>query len=221
MNDSMQRVQKIVPPYFINHRNKEGDTAQFLFSKQHRELVKRGQEWLMRTTQACTLVAVLIATVAFTCAYTVPGGSNKTGHPLLLRTKPFIVFTTADTLSLCFSLTSVVVFLSIMTSKMQEQDFRRSLPLKLVLGLTTLFLAVAAMMVAFAATLVLMMRRRLHWAAVPIYTIACCPVTIFLVLQLPLYVNIAWFTVQDMVTSLIASFPQVKCLKPKFCAKEA
>ncbi|XP_024023196.1 ankyrin repeat-containing protein ITN1 [Morus notabilis] len=216
-----KRVQKIVPSYFINHRNKDEHTAQFLFSKQHRDLVRRGQEWLMRTTQACTLVAVLIATVAFTCAYTVPGGSSKTGHPLLLRTTPFIVFTTADTLSLCFSLTSVVVFLSIMTSKMQEQDFRRSLPLKLVLGLTTLFFAVAAMMVAFAATLVLMMRKRLHWAAIPIYTIACCPVTIFLVLQLPLYLNIAWFTVQDLVQSLISSFPHGKCLNPRSCAKES
>ena len=164
----MQRVQKIVPPYFINHRNKEGFTAQVLFSRDHKELVKRGQEWLMRTTQACTLVAVLIATVAFTCAYTIPGGSNsKTGHPLLLKKTPFIVFTTSDTLSLCFALTSVVVFLSIMTSKMQEQDFRRSLSLKLVLGLTTLFFAVVSMMVAFAATLVLMIRQRLRWAAIP------------------------------------------------------
>ncbi|PON91307.1 Transmembrane protein [Trema orientale] len=213
-----KRVQKIVPPYFVNHRNKDGFTAQTLFSRQHKDLVKRGQEWLMRTTQACTLVAVLIATVAFTCAYTVPGGSNsKTGHPLLLKKTPFIVFTTSDTLSLCFALTSVVVFLSIMTSKMQEQDFRRSLPLKLVLGLTTLFFAVASMMVAFAATLVLMIRQRLHWAAIPIYTIACCPVTIFLVLQFPLYLNIAWFTVQDLVQSFIASVPGRKCLNPSLC----
>ncbi|CAK7351549.1 unnamed protein product [Dovyalis caffra] len=204
-----KRVKKIVPAYFVNHRNNQGLTAQELFSREHDSLVKDGSEWLMRTTQACTLVAVLIATVAFTSAYTVPGGSNsKTGHPLLLNTTPFHVFTISDTISLCFALTSVVVFLSIMTSKMHEQDFKMSLPLKLVLGLTTLFFAVTAMMVAFAATLVLMIRQRLHWAAIPIYTVACCPVTIFLMLQFPLYLNIAWFTVRDMLWSFFESLPR-------------
>jgi len=91
---------------------------------------------------------------------------------------------------------------------MNEQDFKTSLPLKLVLGLTTLFFAVTAMMVAFAATLVLMIRQRLHWAAIPIYTVACCPVTIFLVLQFPLYLNIAWFTVRGMLWSFIDSLPR-------------
>ncbi|XP_011047004.1 PREDICTED: uncharacterized protein LOC105141473 [Populus euphratica] len=201
-----KRVKKIVPAYFVNHRNEKGQTAQELFTTEHKRLVKDGSKWLMRTTQACTLVAVLIATVAFTSAYTVPGGSNsKTGHPLLIDTTPFHVFTISDTISLCFALTSVVVFLSIMTSNMNEQDFKTSLPLKLVLGLTTLFFAVTAMMVAFAATLVLMISQRLHWAAIPIYTVACCPVTIFLVLQFPLYLNIAWFTVRGMLSSFIDS----------------
>lgn len=44
---------------------------------------------------------------------------------------------------------------------MDKEDFKRSLPLKLVLGLTTLFLALATMMIAFAAMLVLMSGKRL------------------------------------------------------------
>jgi hypothetical protein len=170
--------------------------------------MEEGQKWIDQTTKACTIVAVLIATVAYTCAYTTPGGSNsKTGHPLLLKETPFRTFTTSDTLSLCFSLTSVVLFLSIMTSKIDQEDFRRSLPLKLVFGLTTLFLAVASMMVAFAATLVLMVGKRLHSAATPVYTVACCPVALFLVLEFPLYLNIAWYTVRDMGESFIDSLP--------------
>jgi len=204
----MLRVQTMVPPYFINHRNNKGETAKELFTSDHKQLMEDGQKWIDQTTKACTIVAVLIATVAFTCAYTIPGGPNsKTGHPLLLDETSFRVFTISDTLSLCLSLTSVVVFLSIMTSRMDEQDFRRSLPLKLVLGLTTLFFSVAAMMVAFSATLVLITQQRLHWAAVPIYTIACVPVTIFLMLQLPLYVNIAWFTVSDLLHTFHESLP--------------
>lgn len=209
---SIQRVQKLVPPYLIKTRNKKGQTAEELFTIQHKHLVADGQEWLMRTAKACTIVAVLIATVAFTCAYTIPGGSNsKTGLPLLDTETPFHVFTISDAVSLCFSLTSVVVFLSIMTSRMHEKDFRRSLPLKLGLGLTTLFYAVAAMMVAFAATLVLMMRERLHWAAIPIYTVTCCPVTIFIALQFRLYLNISWFTLCDVLQSLVNSLPLGKC----------
>ena len=205
-------MQKLVPPYLIKNRNKKGQTAEELFTIQHKQLVADGQEWLVRTAKACTIVAVLIATIAFSCAYTIPGGSNsRTGHPLLQKETPFHIFTISDTVSLCFSLTSVVVFLSIMTSRMHERDFRRSLPLKLGLGLTTLFFAVAAMMVAFAATLVLMMRQRLHWAAIPIYTITCCPVTVFIVLQFPLYLNIAWFTFSDVLQSLSDSLPLGKC----------
>ncbi|XP_059437037.1 ankyrin repeat-containing protein ITN1-like [Corylus avellana] len=204
-----KRVRKMVPPYFINHRNNNDQTADELFSGEHKDLINDGRKWIDQTTKACTIVAVLIATVAFTCAYTIPGGPNsKTGHPLLLNATSFRVFTISDTLSLCFSLTSVVVFLSIMTSRMDEQDFRRSLPLKLVLGLTTLFYSVASMMVAFSATLVLMMRQRLHWAAIPIYSIACYPVTIFLILQFSLYVNIAWFTASDLLHSFLESLPK-------------
>ena len=111
---SMQRVQKLVPPHFIKNRNVKGQTAEELFTIQHKKLVEDGQEWLMRTAKACTIVAVLIATVAFTCAYTIPSGSNsKTGLPLLNTEIPFHVFTISDAVSLCFSLTSVVVFLSI------------------------------------------------------------------------------------------------------------
>lgn len=205
---TMQRVRKLVPPHFINHRNNYGQTAEELFTSQHKKLMEEGRKWIDQTTKACTIVAVLIATVAYTCAYTTPGGSNsKTGHPLLLKETPFHTFTTSDTLSLCFSLTSVVLFLSIMTSKMDQEDFRRSLPLKLVLGLTTLFLAVASMMVAFAATLVLIVGKRLHSAATPVYTVACCPVALFLVLEFPLYLNIAWYTVRDMQESFTDSLP--------------
>jgi len=74
---------------------------------------------------------------------------------------------------------------------MDEEDFKRSLPLKLVLGLTTLFLSVAFMMVVFAATLVLMVGKRLHSSATPVYTVTCCSVALFLVLEFPLYLNIA------------------------------
>ncbi|PRQ28326.1 putative ankyrin repeat-containing domain, PGG domain-containing protein [Rosa chinensis] len=204
-----ERVRKMVPAHHANLQNKKECTPQSLFTKEHEKLVKKGQEWLIRTTNSCIIVAVLIATVAFTSIYTVPGGSDaKTGKPLLLNTTAFTVFTASDVASLCFAFTSVVVFLSITTSKMNEKDFRMSLPLKLVLGLSMLFFSVAALMIGFAATLVMTIRHRLHQAAAPIIAIACFPVAFFLFLQLRLYTNITWFTIKDLLRSLIDIIPK-------------
>ncbi|KAF5186651.1 Ankyrin repeat-containing protein [Thalictrum thalictroides] len=200
-----KKVKKIVPHYFLNHLNNQRLTSQELFTENRRELVVKGQEWIMRTSESCSVVAALIATVAFTSAYTVPGGTDS-GKPVFLNKRPFMVFTIADAMSLSLSLTSLVIFLSIMTARFDELDFHHSLPARLVLGLTTLFLAVSSMMVAFAATLVLMIRQKLHWAAIPIYLVACYPVTIFLALQFPLYVRVAWYTIKDLARTTRCSF---------------
>ncbi|KAF9587541.1 hypothetical protein IFM89_003999 [Coptis chinensis] len=176
----VHKVKRVLPHHFLNHLNGESLNSQEFFTKTHKELVKKGREWLMRTSESCSVVAALIATVAFASAYTVPGGTNKkTGEPVYLNRRPFIVFTIADAISLSFALTSLVVFLSIMTARFHEQDFHRSLPLLLVLGLTTLLFAVASMMVAFSATLVLTVQEKLHWAAIPIFLTACFPVSPF------------------------------------------
>ncbi|KAF8409620.1 hypothetical protein HHK36_005698 [Tetracentron sinense] len=194
-----ERVKEVVPSHFLNLRDRKGQTAQELFTKEHNKLRRQGQEWLVRTAESSSVVAGLIATVAFSSAYTVPEGQNEeTGLPLLLKRRPFLIFSISNAFSLSFALSSLVIFLSIMTSRFREIDFYRSLTLKLVLGLTTLFLAVAAMMVAFSASLALMVRQELHWAAIPIYFLACCPVTIFLVLQFPLYLRVALSTITSL-----------------------
>ncbi|EEF35986.1 ankyrin repeat-containing protein, putative [Ricinus communis] len=135
-----ERVKKIIPSHYIMHHNGYGQTALELFEETHSKLHKDAQEWLKRTSESCSVIAVLIATVAFTAIYTVPGGNDdKTGLPVLLRYPFFSVFTILDIISLASSLTSVVMFLSILTSPFQLQDFRISLPRKLTLGFTFLF----------------------------------------------------------------------------------
>jgi hypothetical protein len=39
--------------------------------------MKAGRKWIDQTTNACTIVVVLIATVAFTCAYTTSVATQK------------------------------------------------------------------------------------------------------------------------------------------------
>ncbi|XP_059636450.1 ankyrin repeat-containing protein ITN1-like [Cornus florida] len=80
---------------------------------------------LKRTAENCSIVAVLIATVAFAAAYTVPGGPNQsTGSPIILNQPFFEIFTITDVLSLAFALTSVVTSLSILTSAFRLKDFK-------------------------------------------------------------------------------------------------
>ncbi|KAL0368599.1 UNVERIFIED_CONTAM: hypothetical protein Scaly_1078800 [Sesamum calycinum] len=104
----------------------------------------------------------------------------------------FDVFSITSLVALCLSVTALVFFLAIITSRCQEHDFKTNLPRKLLMGLTSLFASIAAMLVSFCAGHTFILREKLRLAAVPIYAIACVPVTFFAVAQLPLYFDLMW-----------------------------
>ncbi|KAI3912540.1 hypothetical protein MKW98_021002 [Papaver atlanticum] len=176
-------------------RNKEGNTAQFIFTEEHKKLVKEGQYWLKDTSGSCMIVGTLIATVAFAAAFTVPGGnvsdSNNAmnGSPIFLRESSFTVFVVSDALALFSSITSVLMFLAIYTSRFAEIDFLKSLPQKLIFGLATLFVSMVAILVAFGASLLIVVGSRFTQALIPITLFGCCPLVLFAFLQLPLFVE--------------------------------
>ncbi|KAH7514899.1 hypothetical protein FEM48_Zijuj11G0139200 [Ziziphus jujuba var. spinosa] len=182
------RVRKLIPSHYVMNHSKGGQTAPDFFEKSHAYLLQEAQNWLKRTSESCSVIAVLIATVAFTVAYTVPGGFDSTGLPILHHHPFFVVFTITDVLALVSSLTSVVMFISILTSPFRLQDFRKSLPRKLSLAFTFLFLSVAATMMAFSTTVILIVRLQKRWTTTLIYGVAFVPVTLFALLQFPLYV---------------------------------
>ncbi|KAI8551767.1 hypothetical protein RHMOL_Rhmol06G0212000 [Rhododendron molle] len=188
---NLQRVWDICPGSLLNTLNEDKKTAQKLFEEDIEPLRKKAKEWLQRTAEHCSLVAVLIATVAFAAAYTIPGGPNQsTGFPILLDRPFFVVFTLTDVLSLTFALTSVIIFLRILTSPFCLKDFKQSLPQILMLGVTLLILSVSMMMFAFAATVILMINKREEWTKVALYTASLLPVTIFALSYLPLYLSL-------------------------------
>ncbi|XP_052183339.1 uncharacterized protein LOC127795599 [Diospyros lotus] len=183
-----ERVKKTCATHLTKHLNNEEYTAEQLFAKTNAGLSKDAKEWLKRTAENCSIVAVLIATVAFAAAYTVPGGPNQnTGYPLLLNQSFFAMFTITDVLSLTFALTSVITFLSILTSPFQLNDFKRSLPDKLMLGVTLLILSVSMMMLSFAATVILLIQNKQQWTRIALYAVASLPVSIFALSYIPLY----------------------------------
>ncbi|XP_068343985.1 ankyrin repeat-containing protein NPR4-like [Pyrus communis] len=130
-----------------------------LFTNEHKALAESGEKWLKDTSNSCMLVATLIATVVFAAAFTVPGGNDNEGAPNFLEKKSviFLVFVVSDSVALFSSLTSLLMFLSILTARYAEEDFLESLPKRLIIGLATLFFAIAATMVAFGATLLIVL----------------------------------------------------------------
>lgn len=183
-----ERMSKICTTLAGLQINSNKVTAEQLLIESNAELRVDAKEWMKRTAENCSIVAVLIATVAFAAAYTVPGGPDqKSGYPLLKNKPFFIVFALADALSLTFSLTSVIIFLSILTSSFRLNDFRNSLHNKLLLGLTVLILSVSMMMIAFAATLILTISSGRNWTNVILYIISFFPVTVFVLSYVRLY----------------------------------
>ncbi|KAI3879837.1 hypothetical protein MKX03_000456 [Papaver bracteatum] len=195
-------VENMIPEQMKFKRNKKGETSHNIFTKEHKELKENGEKWLKDTSGSCMLVAALIATVAFASAFTVPGGnigdshSSKNGFPIFLEKNSFIVFAIADALALFSSVTSVLMYLAVYTSRYAEIDFLKSLPNKLMLGLATLFISMASVLVAFGASIYLILEERLAWALVPIVVFSCVPVALFAWLQLPLFFDMVHSTYQ-------------------------
>ncbi|KAI3734803.1 hypothetical protein L6452_14282 [Arctium lappa] len=181
-----REVEKTMPSTYRERKNKAGQTPYELFSENNQDLISQGLKWM----KDCMVVATLIVTVAFAVAFTVPGGYDQgNGFPIFIHERTFLVFVIADAVSLFSSSTSLLVFLSILTSRYNERDFLYSLPKKLMIGLVTLFISVAAMMVTFSASFFVLYHNGLKWVPILIAIFAALPVIIFAALQLPLLVD--------------------------------
>ncbi|KAH7841651.1 hypothetical protein Vadar_032672 [Vaccinium darrowii] len=165
-------------------------TPQELFTDTHKDLVEKGEKWMKDTATSCTIIAALIVTVVFAAAITVPGGNNgDSGLPIFLEDRSFVLFGVFDALALFSSTTSLLMFLSILTSRYGEQDFLYPLPKKLIIGLFTLFLSIIAMMAAFAVTLEMVFWYNRTWISISGVALSCVPVSLFALLQFPLLVR--------------------------------
>ncbi|XP_023542596.1 ankyrin repeat-containing protein ITN1-like [Cucurbita pepo subsp. pepo] len=166
-------------------------TPRELFTKEHEQLRKQGEEWMKNTANSCMLVATLIATVVFAAAFTVPGGNDdKEGIPIFRQNQAFTVFVISDVAALVLSTTSILTFLSILTSRYAEEDFLVSLPSKLLFGLLTLFVSIACMVVAFSAAFFIAYDKTKAKIPLGIGAVAILPVGCFCVFHSKLVVDI-------------------------------
>ncbi|XP_052289107.1 uncharacterized protein LOC102617554 isoform X2 [Citrus sinensis] len=180
-----EHVKEIMPRHYAMHRDEKNKmTASDLFNLTHEDQLRKAQEWIKETSQACSVLAILIATVVFTAAFTIPGGNNDKGFPHFLKSPLFYVFTVMDVASLALSLSSVVMFLSILTSPRESSDFLRELPRKLMVGFTLLFFSVLTSMITFSASLLLIIRMEKKWTAA-LYAAAIFPVIVLALMEFP------------------------------------
>nr|GMD92772.1 ankyrin repeat-containing protein NPR4-like [Ipomoea batatas] len=184
-----KEVQKIALPLYSSWTNKESKTPSMVFTEEHKVLKMEGEKWMKDTENSCTIAAALIVTIVFAAAITVPGGNNGgNGLPIFSDKHAFTLFAISNAASLFTSATSLLVFLSILTSRYAEQDFLYALPNRLIIGLFTLFLSIIFMMIAFSAIVYLVFGHDKSWLRIVLPALACLPVTSFVLLQFPLLV---------------------------------
>ncbi|KAH0733886.1 hypothetical protein KY285_009593 [Solanum tuberosum] len=192
-------VKHTLPPQSYVRYNNKGQTPRQIFVETHAKLLSDGTQWLVTTANSFSVVAALIATVAFATSATIPGGADDNGHPHLENQPAFDVFSITSLVSLCFSVTALVFFLAILTSRCRHNDFEKDLPRKLLLGLTSLFASITAILISFCAAHFFVLRDKFRTAAIPIYGVTCIPVVFFAFNQFPLYV--------DLIRSYIQMLP--------------
>ncbi|KAJ4702453.1 Ankyrin repeat family protein [Melia azedarach] len=188
-----KQVEKLVQQDYIEAKNRKGHTPRALFTEQHKDLREKGEKWMKDTATSCMVVAALVATVAFAAAITVPGGNNgDTGFPFFIEKVSFQVFAIADAISLVLSLTSIAIFLSILTSRYAEEDFLRSLPTKLYFGMSSLVTSLEALMVVFSATFFIFFNSSSLWIAIFVSLIAPIPIYKFTMQNFHLFSDILY-----------------------------
>ena len=123
--ECVQKVKSTCKMLVSNPLNKENKTAEELFATRNEQLHQEAKEWLMRTTENCTMFSVFIAIVAFVVAYIVLEGSyGNIGIPIFYSKSFFVVFILANVFSLTLALIYVGIFFSILTSSFPLEDFR-------------------------------------------------------------------------------------------------
>ncbi|KAH6782671.1 hypothetical protein C2S51_007964 [Perilla frutescens var. frutescens] len=186
-----KEVDKFISPNKRGLINKAGKTAAMIFTEEHIDLKVEGEKWMKDTANSCTIAAALIATVVFAAAITVPGGNESdSGNPIFSKESAFTIFAVSDAASLFTSTTSLLMFLSILTSRYAEEDFLYALPKRLCIGLVSLFISILFMMVAFSSTLYLVFGQKKAWVLVPVAAFACVPISFFVLLQFPLLIAV-------------------------------
>ncbi|KAG6671040.1 hypothetical protein I3843_Q019100 [Carya illinoinensis] len=179
----------MVHPKAKESTNKKGLTPRQVFTKNHENLMQKGEKWMKDTTTSCTVVAAFIVTIIFAAAFTIPGrDDDKKGLPIFIKTESVDFFIISEALSLCFSTVSVLMFLGILTSRYSEDDFLDKFPRQMIIGLISLFCAIMTMLAVFLIVILIELHKR-SWTVLAFGCLAFAIATLFILLMFRLLVG--------------------------------
>ncbi|KAL0014027.1 hypothetical protein SO802_001096 [Lithocarpus litseifolius] len=183
-----KEVEKVVKSSLKEMKNEAGETPYALFETMHEKLRKDGESWMRKTANSSMVVATLICSIIFTGQPT--DGMKHSSQNSNLE----LAFSVSSAIALFCSSTSLIMFLSILTSRYSYNDFLVSLPIKLMIGVASLFISIASMIVAFCASFNLKYRNHQGFPlmAVLFGLFACVPI---------LYVLLKYRLLFDIVRS--------------------
>lgn len=182
-------MEKIVPPAYKYMQNNKGSTPADIFDCEQKKLSEEGEKWMKAAAKSCMVVAALIATVMFTAAFTVPGGNDNERYPYLLNKVSLELLYISEVIGMFLSSTSMLIFLSILTSRVNKFAFQHSLPCLLMIGVTTLFGSIVSMVIAFCTAIFLSYHPTSIGIPVLLFLFALIPI-IFIFLKFRLLVDI-------------------------------
>ncbi|KAK3028955.1 hypothetical protein RJ639_039982 [Escallonia herrerae] len=183
-----KEVDSLVMPEQRQYKNEDLKTPIEVFYAEHADMVTSEAQWVTGMANSCMLATTIISTIAFASAITVPGGNNSDGRPIFRGEIAFTVFVVSNALALFSSISTLLVFLSVLTSRYAVIDYLYALPSRLIIGLIALFLSVTSMIIAFTAILILFGPNN-SWIIFPVVVLASLPVTLFIYFQFPLLLN--------------------------------
>ena len=176
-------MERIVHPSILERTKKNDQTPRQLLIESHKELMKEGEKWMKEIANSCTAADTLIVTIMFTATITVPGGNKQeSGLPMFLNVKVF------NALSLLFASISLLMFLGFSSSSYKAEDFLQSLPNKMMIGISTLIISIATMMIAFCASLFIILKGKSS-VIIHVICLASVPVALLAWMQLRLLID--------------------------------
>ncbi|XP_031258988.1 ankyrin repeat-containing protein NPR4-like [Pistacia vera] len=180
-----EEIEKIVKPNYKEDKNSKEEAPAMIFTEKHKKLVKDGEKWMKDTASSCSIAAALIFTERQPSRSL--RGYADNGIPNFYREAAFKIFIISDALSLSSSIAAIIMFLSILTARNAEYDFLYSLPKGLIWGLFMLFVSLITLMVAFCATVFLVLcNQKANWLFGLVVGSALVPVFMYSVSQFPL-----------------------------------
>ncbi|XP_052198334.1 uncharacterized protein LOC127805624 [Diospyros lotus] len=83
-----KEVEKLMRHQNKLTKNNHGEIPAMLFTEEHKDLEGEGEKWMKDAANSCTIVASLIATIAFAATINGPGGNDdSTGLPIFSKKK--------------------------------------------------------------------------------------------------------------------------------------